>query len=287
MYADLCNFLHVVERGTFTAAARAAHLTQPALSASIRRLEEQVGGAVFHRDRRGARLTDAGVALLPHARAARAAVEEGRMAVREVLGLARGEVSLGAGATSCTYHLPPLLSRFRDDHPGIRFRLQELATPGIVDAVRGGELDLGIATRLPGDTQPWGLEEEAFRDDPLVVVASPEERRERPPFLAFVEGSPLRTLFDRHMPNARIAMELGSISALKGNVAAGLGVALVPRSAAARSVAEGRLVWWPDPHTPLLRRLVVVHRGEGRLSAAASALRDLLVTGAVSEDGPG
>lgn len=287
MYADLCNFLHVVEQGTFTAAARAAHLTQPALSASIRRLEEPLGGALFHRDRRGARLTDAGLALLPHARAARAAVEEGRVAVREVLGLARGQVSLGAGATSCTYHLPPLLARFQEDHPGLRYRIRELATPGIVEAVRSGALDLGIATRLPGDDEPWGLQEEPFCDDPLVVVAAPEETRESPPFLTFPVGSPLRTLLDRHFPEARICMELGSIAALKGNVASGLGVALLPRSAATRNVQQGRLVWWEDPRTPLTRSLVLVHRGRERLSTAAAALRERLVHGGVTANEAG
>ncbi|MCA9570389.1 MAG: LysR family transcriptional regulator [Myxococcales bacterium] len=277
MYADLLNFLHVVEQGTFTAAARAAHLTQPALSASIRRLEEPLGGPLFLRDRRGALLTDAGRALLPHARAARAAVDEGRAAVAEVLGLAKGEVTLGAGATATTYLLPRVLGAFLRRHPGVRYRLREIGTPGVVEAVREGSLDLGIATRLPGDTEPWGVVEEPWCADPLVVVASPDERRDDPPYLTFVEGSPLRILLERHFPEARVAMELGSIPAIKGNVAAGLGVALVPRSAAERTVAEGRLMWWPDPRVPLTRDLVLIHRGVDRLSTAAAALRGLLV----------
>jgi len=277
MYADLCNFLLVVREGSFTAAARGAHLTQPALSASIQRLEAKLGGRLFIRDRKGAVLTDAGAALLPHARGARAAVEEGRAAVSEVLGLGRGEVSIGAGATSCTYLLPEQLAAFQAEHPAVRYRLREVGTPEVVEAVRAGELDLGIATRLPGDSERWGLPEEFWRDDPMVLVQAPGESRAHPPFLTFVEGSPLRTLLHRHFPEVRILMELGSITAIKGNVAAGLGVALVPRSAVQRTVEEGRLELREDPRTPLNRSLVLLHRGEERLSVAASALRGRLV----------
>jgi DNA-binding transcriptional LysR family regulator len=277
MYADLCNFLLVLQEGTFTSAARAAHLTQPALSASIRRLEEQLGGPLLHRDRRGARLTDAGRALLPHARAARAAVEEGRRSVAETLGLGRGEVVLGAGATATTYLLPPMLRAFGDRHPAITYRLKEIGTPRVVEAVRNGQLDLGVATRLPGDVADWGVDEETWCADPLVLIAAPGETRSQPPLLTFTAGSPLRTLLDRHFPEASIHMELGSIPAIKGNVAAGSGIALVPRSTVEHTVAEGRLVYWPDPRTPLTRELVLVHRGIDRLSTAAAALRELIL----------
>ncbi|MEZ4320442.1 MAG: LysR family transcriptional regulator [Myxococcota bacterium] len=281
MYADLCNFLLVVREGTFTAAAKRAHLTQPALSASIQRLEAELGGTLFIRDRKGAVLTDAGAALLSHARAARAAVEEGRTAVAEVLGLGRGEVSVGAGATACTYLLPRVLADFQHDHPTVRYRLRELGTPHVEEALLAGELDLGIVTRLEGDGPvSTGLEEEPWRDDPLVLVQSTDEQRTRPPFLTFTAGSPLRTLLERHFPEAEVVMELGSIPAIKGNVAAGMGIALVPRSAVEVSLAEGRLVERPDPRTPLHRTLVLVHRGQDRLSVAASALRQRILGGA-------
>lgn len=279
MYDELRNFLLVVREGTFTAAARKAGLTQPALSASIQRLESTLDAQVFIRDRKGARLTDAGAALLPHARAARAAVEEGRTAVAEVMGLGRGEVSIGAGATSTTYLLPPVLAAFREAHPSIRYRVREIGTPHVLEAVRDGQLDLGIATRLPGDETPWQLEEEAWRDDPLVLIQAPHESRTRPPFLTFVEGSPLRTLLERHFPEAEVLMELGSIPTIKGNVAAGVGIALVPASSVAHTIADGRLTLREDPRTPLHRKLRLVHRGDTRLSTAAAALRERLLSG--------
>ena len=279
MYYRLQHFLLVHREGTFTAAARSAALTQPALSASIQRLEEELGATLFHRDRKGATLTDAGRALLPHALAAQAAVDEGRRAVEAVLGLRTGEVHVGGGATATTYLLPSILAAFQRTHPGIRTHLRELGTPDLVEAVHRGELELGIATRLPGDASVWPVEEEPWRDDPLIVVQSPAEVRPHPPYLTFVEGSPLRTLLARHFPEVTVCMELGSIAAIKGNVAAGVGVALVPLSAVGQAVADGRLVRREDPRTPLHRRLVLVHRGRDRLSTAAGALRTMLLAG--------
>src|SRR5690606_37808151 len=119
MLEPLRHLLLIVEHGTFTAAAREAHLSQPALSASIARLEGEIGATLLDRGRHGATLTAAGEALVPHARAALAAVDDGRAAVAEVTGLRRGEVSIGAGATVATYLLPEPLAAFRRAHPGV------------------------------------------------------------------------------------------------------------------------------------------------------------------------
>src|SRR5690606_12085457 len=144
MFDALHHLLLIVEHGTFTEAARHAHLSQPALSASIARLEADLGVALLDRGRHGARLTAAGAALLPHARAALAAVEDGRNAVAEVVGLRRGEVAIGTGATVATYLLPPLLAAFRQQHPDITIAVREQPSAEIGDALERGEIDLAI-----------------------------------------------------------------------------------------------------------------------------------------------
>ena len=101
MLEPLRHFTLVVEHRTFTAAARHAHVTQPALTASIQRLERELGARLFTRGPGGADLTAAGRALLRPARAALAALEEGRRVVAEVSGLAVG--SARVGATSSQY----------------------------------------------------------------------------------------------------------------------------------------------------------------------------------------
>src|SRR5262245_61461619 len=98
MLDELRHLMLIAEHGTFTEAARRAHLSQPALSASIRRLEDQLGARLLVRGPAGAELTAAGTAMLGHARTAIAAVEDGRRAVAEIAGLGRGEVRIGAGA---------------------------------------------------------------------------------------------------------------------------------------------------------------------------------------------
>ncbi len=278
MFDSLRHFLLIAEHGTFTVAARHAHLSQPALSASIQRLEQELGARLFDRGRGGATLTAAGLALRPHARAALTAVAEGRRAVSEVMGLEAGEVRLGAGATAVTYMLPPVLARFRERHDGIRFLLRELTTHESREALHAGELDLCLlsnvrAARAGGETvEPW-------IEDELVLVAAPGARTaDPPPHITFRPGTTTRALFERHFADAEIVMELGSIAAVKGNVRAGIGVALVSRHAIQHDLAERRLVVVPDPRTPIRRALSLVHRGVARLSPAAAALRTLLLS---------
>lgn len=270
---SLLHFVRVAEAGTFTAAARQVHLTQPALTASIQRLEAQLGGALFVRGRRGAELTEAGRALLPHARAALVAVDDARRAVAEVVRIERGRVRIGAGTTAITYLLPPLVQAFRRKHPKVALGLFERSQDALLEAFERGELDLAVAT----GPQPGG---EPFRTDELVLVHAPGLDPRALPFLSFPEGAATRTLLDRHFPNAPIALELSSTSALKGQLRAGTGVALISRLAVATDLELGRLVLWRHPRAPIRRELVLVHRGLARLSPAARAMRDILVEGA-------
>lgn len=261
-------FLLVVEHGTFTEAARRAHKTQPALSASIQKLEQQLGRRLFVRGRHGAELTAEGHAYLAHARAAVNELEEGRKRIEELAGLRTGEVRIGAGSTACTYMLPAYFARFREKHPGIRFRLVEAVTDVVSEAIREGELDLGVVTAQEG---------ERWRNDELVLVAAPGIDPSRAPFLTFRRGATTRTLLDRHFPEADVAMELGSIGAIKESLVIGLGVALLSRLAVVGEVERGELVIVPDRRTPVKRPLRLVHRGTAQLSPAAAAFRAALL----------
>ena len=268
MYEALRHLVLIHEHGTFTAAARHAHLSQPAITASIRRLEEVAGARLLHRGRDGAQLTAAGVAFLPRAKASLAALADGLRAVEEVEGLHQGEVRLGAGATACSYLLPPALAHYRSAHPNIRYFMRETTSQDALDALARGELDLVIVD--DGD-------EEWFCDE-LILVASPDIDPRGAPFVTLRKGATTRALLDRHFPDATIVMELGSISGIKGNVRAGIGIALVSRHAVANDLRERRLVRVKDPRTPCSRPLRLAHRGVDRLSPAVAALRDLLLS---------
>jgi DNA-binding transcriptional LysR family regulator len=283
MLEPLRHFTLVAQHRTFTAAARHAHVSQPGLTASIQRLEAQLGARLFDRGPAGATLTAAGRALLPRARAALAAVEEGRRAVAEVMGLTVGSVRLGAGATVCTYYLPRTLARFRARHPGVQILLREANPDDLVDALEAGDLDLVILARVARRGSPdllrasrGGLVREKWLDDELVLVGAPGIDARTAPLVTFARGATTRTLVDQHFAGVPIAMELGSIAAIKGNTRAGVGVALVSRRAIERDLSGGQLVVLPHERTPMSRPLYLVHRGRDRLPPAAAELHRML-----------
>jgi len=272
MIDELRCFVLVVEEGTFTAAARAAGLSQPSLSAAIARLEHWHDARLFHRLPRPVRLTTSGAALLPHARAALGAVASGQRAVAEVEGVVRGSVTVAGGAAACTYLLPEPLVSFRRAHPGVRLHVRQLATPDVPLAVARGEVDLGIAE---GEGEPCWVDE-------LVMIGLPGARWPAP-VVAFAAGTSLRALLEACFPQAELAMELGSFAGIKGMVRAGMGVALLSRGACAEELATGAFVSVelpPSASLPLRRELGLLHLGLKRLSPAARALRQTLLASA-------
>jgi len=164
MLDALRHLVLIVEHGTFTEAARRAHLSQPALSASIRRLENELGASLLERGRTGAKLTAAGRAMIPHARAAITATRDARRSVAQIVGVERGEVRIGAGATACTYLMPPYVARFRRQHPSVRIFVREIPTDDVFDGLASGTLDLGIVSGTRG---------EHWIDDELILVGAP------------------------------------------------------------------------------------------------------------------
>lgn len=277
MLRELEHFVAVATAGTFTTAARRIHLSQPALTASIHRLEDEVGARLFDRGRHGAELTAAGRALLPKAHAALTAFADGRRAVAEIQGLTAGEVRIGGGATACTYLLPPLLARYRRARPGIALTLREGYTDDLERAVDEGTLDLAVIT-VERKRPPSGPIDRLGKnaDDELIVVAAPDCDPKTAPWITFAPGSPTRALLLDRVPDAAIAMELGSIATVKGNVRAGIGMALLSRMAVATDLARGSLVEVAYRWSPVRRRFGIRHRGTAHLAPAATALLELL-----------
>jgi DNA-binding transcriptional LysR family regulator len=269
MIDRLRYFALVAEHGTFTSAARHGHVSQPALTAAIAKLEQEMGARLFVRGAKGAVLTAEGQALLPPAHAALSAIDAGRRAVREVVGIEVGDVRIGGGATACAYFLPPLLAEFRASHPRVRLVLREATSAGVLEALDTGALDLGVITADRGD--PW-------LEDEIVLVRAPRTDPKGAPFVTFVPGGTTRELVDRYFPDSPIAMEIGSVQAIIAHVVAGVGVALVSRHAVRRELSARKLVRVPHPRTPIPRPFRIVHNGLERLPPAAAALRELLLS---------
>lgn len=278
----LHSFLAVARDGQMTRAARRLQLSQPAVSAHIARLEEELGTALFHRTPKGMELTEAGLVFRRHVEQALVWLEDGRAAVQALRGLHRGTLLLGGGATATTYLLPRLLRAFRDAHPGVRLLVREQGSSAIVDGVLAGDLDLGVVT-LPADaSRSAALQVVPWVTDDLRLLLPPGHRLSHrsgftwsdldgEPLVLFEAGTAVRRVLDEAFAAAGITpgivMELRSIESIKQMVAQGIGAAFVSRFA----LPPGTVGLVPSDGRPLTRELAIVHRSDRTLSPAARA----------------
>jgi DNA-binding transcriptional LysR family regulator len=286
-------FVAVADEANFTRAAERIHVAQPAVSAQIARLERELGQVLLDRTRRQVRLTTAGEAVLPFARAALQAVADVRRSVEEVTQLVRGSVTLGT-VTSHNVDTPGLLADFHADHPNVEITLSTDASDALLDGVRSGRLDAAIVS-IGSDERPGGLDIEVVtdetidaavcRDDPwagrkTIRLAELAER----PLISLPVGAGIRHQLDSAFASAgisaRIAFEAATPLALAQLAERGLGVAIVPSS-----VSRGRTGLHALTIVPELRgRLVLAWRSDGPMSPAARVLvekaRRLLRVGA-------
>jgi len=283
---QLEHFLAVADESHFTRAARRMHVSQSGLSASIRALEVELGAPLFLRTTRQVELTQAGRALLPEARRALSSVESARDAVAAVQGLLRGRLSVGSLQCLHVVHLPAVLSRFHELHPGVEIRMRQSGNAELVEEVRAGRLDVAFVARQPKIADD--LRMSTLASEPLVLACSPEnplagresvalEELAGQPFVDFNPGWGTRDEVDRALASAgverHVAVEVNDVHSLLDFVGFGLGVALVPRSFSLKPTRACFVV--VDHDVPVAETVVVT--GD-TLGAAASVLLDM-VTG--------
>src|SRR3954453_16344058 len=136
-------FLAAVDQGSFSAAADSLHLAQPSLSEQVRKLEAELGVALFTRVGRGIKLTEAGRALPPHAERVLGEVEAARGAVLEVRELRGGTAALGTFGGARYYFAVDLVDDFHRRHPSVRIRLVGQNSAEVVELFNAGELEAG------------------------------------------------------------------------------------------------------------------------------------------------
>lgn len=270
MIEELRHFVAIVETGSFRAAAERVHLSQPALSASVARLESEVGTRLLVRGRKGAVVSPAGEVFLPKARLVLSALASAKQAVGEFAGLRSGEVRIGGTATVCAHYLPPHLMAFRKRFPQITLRVRESTSLEIEESLAAGELDLGLVSGRRGET---------WRVDELVFVSRPKldwGELSRAPFLTFRKGATSRELLEERFPRVNIVMEFSSVEAIKEHVRIGVGVALVSRVAVERELRGGALVVLPYKPGVIRRTLRIIKRDNEHLGPAARELYQAL-----------
>jgi DNA-binding transcriptional LysR family regulator len=157
----------VAEERRFTRAAARLHVAQPSVSSAISALEHELGTSLFHRARSEVVLTGAGEAFLPWARQVLADCEAGAAAVRDLMGLRRGRLSVGATPSLTTNLLPLVLAAFHADHPGLELTVHEAGSQDLVRRLEEGEIDLAMVI-LPVN-RPW-METTALMEEDLVLA---------------------------------------------------------------------------------------------------------------------
>ena len=244
-------FLMVVEEQGFSRAAEALHVSQSAVSKGVSELEHQLGLALIE-DRRGIRLTQAGEALLPHARNLFALERVASEVVEDHLRLRQGRLRIGASTTIGSYWLPAAVAEFTRLHPGVAFEMQIGNMGEVARAVIDCTVDIGF---IEGATDLPGLTLGVWREEPIELVAGVQlegldgevsvEALCRQVWLMREAGSGTRQVSDafllaQGMSPARRAV-LGSNEAIVRAAAGGGGVAVVPRCVAEDLIATGRL----------------------------------------------
>ena len=238
MLRELKTFIAVTRHGTFAAAGMHIGLTQSAVSAQIRQLEQALGVPLFDRTGRQATLNAAGLRALPLAKEVLETFN--RMAVPVDANEYRGELKVGAITTAQTGLLPQALVRLRQAAPAVECKLIPGVSLDLLSQVDAGELDSAIIIRPPFDL-PKELHVQVLRKEPFVLIVpdrlagdnplqllatQPHVRYDRASF-----GGRLVSRFLREQKlDVQVALELDELEAIVKMVECGLGVSLIPQA---------------------------------------------------------
>ncbi len=288
LVAQLEGFLETARQRNLSRAADALHVTQPALTARLKGLEEELGSLLFERSHRGMRLTAVGAAFLPFVERALAAMDEGRTTVAEHASGSAGQLTIGTVPAVGTYVLPGLLARYVERLPAVRLTVRTGHSEEIVEATARGELDIGLIRELKHP----GVEASVLYEDELILVVPPAHDFAHQEVLDLARlAEATLILFDRtssyyDLTNAafraagvapRGTISLDNIEAAKQMVRQGLGVALLPHTAIAGDVARGTLkAVGLRGVRPMRRRIIAVRRSGSVPTAALDAFLEVL-----------
>ena len=254
---QLRTFLKVARRLSFTRAAEELHLTQPAVSAHIRKLERAIGGALFEQIGRRVSLTATGEVVYRYAEQMLALESELQAAIADAQEVCQGALAIGTSTTIGISVLPDLLRQYRQAHPLVRLQVRIGNFPEVVHGLLDGQLDVGlIPNEAADDRLDDRLESSPVLEDELVLVVAPGHRWTEvgsvspedligEPFVLPGAGSRLRPQVEAVLAPFGVApdvvAESNSLIAIARVVETGIGVSLISRLAVADELRQGRL----------------------------------------------
>lgn len=276
-------FIEIARQRSFTRAADRLHMAQPALSQQMKNLEAELGTALFIRGRKEIQLTAAGKAFLPRAEALIAQAEAAKAVVSDVAQLRGGKLVIAAIPSVSACLLPEVIHRFSKRHAQVELQLIEDSSERVADCVESGLADIGFL-QLPASKSAFKTQ--TIITEPFVLLVSKTH------FLSTQKAVSLRQLAaesfifykgrarDTALESCRkagfephIVCESGELGTVRALVAAGLGLAVVPRLAADNLPASIRTVAIREPK--MQRQIAAVWQKGSVLSPAAATLLNL------------
>lgn len=277
------------QTGSLTAAARASHLALAAASRRIRELEAALGDALFERHARGLLPTAACRVFIKHGLSLLQTMEQLGAELADLRQGTARHIRLCCSTAAINQFLPPLLARYAQLQPHVRVDLEEQVSEAVVAALREGRADLGIFVEGPDTT---GLDTHVFRHDELVLVLPAGHRlagSKKPlafgdaldeEWISLTSGAAMlqkqqQAALAANRP-LRLRMQVRSFDAVCHMVASGLGIALLPKTAAQPIMRAMKLSWRPLAD-PWARRCLLVAKPLGQVDTGIAALIDFLV----------
>ncbi|WP_028986382.1 LysR family transcriptional regulator [Thermicanus aegyptius] len=248
-------FVTLARKRSLTAVAAELHLRQPTVSFHVKKLEEELGVALFQRKNRYFRLTDAGEDLLPYARRMIALEEEAEQRMKEYREQGRGKLKIGASYTPATYFLPTYLESFQKQFPNILPLLTVKKAGTILEMLKEYEVDVAVISL--SDEKREGMEIIPLIEDELKLLLSTQhplaekekitiEDLQDESFLIHEKGSTSRELSEAWAKENglqwNVRMELGAIETIKESVKHNIGIGILPKRSVERDIALGELV---------------------------------------------
>jgi LysR family cyn operon transcriptional activator len=278
---QLRYFLAVADTCHFRRAAESLHVSQPTLSQQIQQLEKELGTPLFDRIGKRVQLTVAGETFLHHAQRVLHELEQAQVALRELDGLERGKLCVGAVQTLNTYLIPPIIARFATAHPAVFLSVEELTASQIEQGLLRGPLNLGISFVSPATGE---IASEPLFEEELVLIVPARHRLAKRAVLKVKEldAEPLvllptafypRQLFDEKArevgAHPRVAVEMNSIEGILAAIRTSGGATVLPALALTKKDSGLRAIRLTEP-TP--RRTVgLLWRRDGYRCRATNA----------------
>ena len=290
-FHQLRIFHTVAAHLSFSRAAEALEITQPAVSIQIQELERFLGVTLFHRRYKGLRITEVGETVYAYSQLIFSLSNRMVATVQEMQDLKTGHLTLGASTTPGEFVLPMAVGQFRQLYPGIRVELVIANTRSIIQRILDREMDLGMVgehTREHSDE----LDMIDYVDDEIVLVSAPDHpiTRLQPVtpqqvvehgLIVREEGSATRQTAERHLralgAEPKVELELGSNQAVKQAAVAGGGIGVISRLGIVAEVKAGMLAVLEVRGWDCRRPLTLVHPKDRYLSPAQRAFRQFLL----------